>query len=195
LSVAFVLAATIYAFVERPISRIRNIRVVSGTALASMTFAGLAGVFLYGINGAPFRFPAQIQPIIAYENYDGLKDARPACWLANDVDFSTIAKECYPSPDPIKQSVLIWGDSHAARLYPGVRAVLDSGITLRNSLGTLARQFSIFSATPVREAIKRYLISCAGRHPRLWSYSEHGNVMEIMDMIGAQTLTLAANSR
>jgi len=128
LSLAFVLAATTYAFVERPISRIRNIRVVSGTALASMTFAGLAGLFFYGINGAPFRFPAQIQPIIAYENYDGLQDARPACWIANDVDFSTIANECYPSPDPIKQSVLIWGDSHAARLYPGVRAVLDSGI-------------------------------------------------------------------
>jgi len=91
LSVAFVLAATTYAFVERPISRIRNIRVVSGTALASMTFAGLAGLYLYGINGAPFRFPAQIQPIIAYENYDGLKDARPACWIANDVDSWTRA--------------------------------------------------------------------------------------------------------
>ena len=147
LSAAFVLAAATYNFIERPISKVRNIRVVSRTAIASMGFVGLAGLFFWSVGGALFRFPAEIQPIIAHKNYEFKKDARfPACWLADDVDFNKIAKECYPSSDRTKQSVLIWGDSHAARLYPGMRVVLDSGVDVA--------QFTRNSCPPVLDVVR-----------------------------------------
>jgi len=97
---------------------------------------------------------------------------------------------------PIKQSVLIWGDSHAARLYPGIRAVLDSGIDVAQfARNSCAPVLDILSDT-VRGAIKRYLISCAGRRRGCGPIRSMGTLWKLMDIpIGAQTLTLAANSR
>lgn len=81
-----------------------------------MLAVGALGIFVWLSGGAPWRFPAEIRPVLASMDYSPTIAARyPSCWLDSIAGFESYAPECR------KGSTLIWGDSHAARLYTGMK--------------------------------------------------------------------------
>jgi peptidoglycan/LPS O-acetylase OafA/YrhL len=122
LAVAFVLAAGTYYLVERPI---RFGSRTTGTSLrlgAAMTAAAICGLLVSGAHGFVSRMPAQVQQYADYQ-YDFKTDARyPACWLTDDEPADAFAAECVDR-DGARPLLVVWGDSHAARLFPGLREV------------------------------------------------------------------------
>jgi hypothetical protein len=76
----------------------------------------------------PGRFAAELQPYFTFkQNYDFGTDARAdICWLSKDEPSDGFAPACVDPPGAGKRLVLLWGDSHAARFYPGLKA-MDGG--------------------------------------------------------------------
>jgi lysophospholipase L1-like esterase len=80
------------------------------------------------MEGVISRFPAEIQTVIRTERYDYSGDARVGvCWLG-DLPSTPFAPECAAGPGGREADLLIWGDSHAGRLYAGVRRILGSDV-------------------------------------------------------------------
>ena len=120
---ASLLAAISYFAIERPIRRTRS-KVTVGTLVVIMAAVGCGGLLVFLEDGLPQRFPAEIQKVLSYEHYDYGKDARlHACWLLNDANFASYSSRCFldrkKTLEPAASGIVVWGDSHAARLYPG----------------------------------------------------------------------------
>jgi peptidoglycan/LPS O-acetylase OafA/YrhL len=132
-ALSLALAFLTYRFVEAPIRFPpgRNpaaAAALPGRLLRLMSLAALAGAALFAADGARFRFPMEVRNVLAHADYEFMKDAQvPDCWLDGKAPFSDFAKVCFFRPEQaVDTGVLVWGDSHAARLYPGLRAVLGT---------------------------------------------------------------------
>lgn len=122
-ALAFVLAVATYLLVEKPIRfgprPGRRALALAGAMLAM----GIAGAAVAWFDGLPFRFKGVEAPYGAY-SYEYEHDARlPACWVPKNSPPDSYAKECVDPDEGHKPLLLLWGDSHAARLYPGLREV------------------------------------------------------------------------
>ena len=122
---SFPLAWITYKGVERPVrfgSLSRN-RMTVPVLAASLVLAGVAGAMAVVQNGMTFRFPPPIQGLVDLR-YDYAAAYRNAtCFLnltQNDQDF---APECVDPPASGEPLVLLWGDSHAAQFYAGLRGL------------------------------------------------------------------------
>jgi peptidoglycan/LPS O-acetylase OafA/YrhL len=128
---SFVLAWLTFRLVERPIRFSPRRHTMPVTLIASVLLCGIAGLLAYGSNGAAFRYPPQIRPFAA-ARYDSARNFYEddayrggTCFLdAEDVDFSSLAKRCADATGGTSPLLAVWGDSHAASLYPGLRAML-----------------------------------------------------------------------
>lgn len=109
------LSAATYLLVEKPALDGRWIRIaIPASLLSTAAASAFAGAIVLS-GGAPVRFPAEIRPVLALSGYDPETKTRfPACWLNETKTFSDYYDECGKGP------LLIWGDSHAAMLYPGL---------------------------------------------------------------------------
>ena len=122
--VSVVLAWSTYWWIERPARRGGANTV--GLLVVLMIVMGSAGFYTFRSNGFDTRFPATLR---AYANfrYPRGAGARPGrCWLSGAQAFTEYADECVDdSPDrgATRPLALVWGDSHAARLYVGMNAV------------------------------------------------------------------------
>jgi peptidoglycan/LPS O-acetylase OafA/YrhL len=162
------LAAATYAFVEKPIRHGRRARWHVPALVAAMGLVGSVGFIAYGKDGFRSRFPVTIRSVLDYASYDPAKDARAnLCWLPNTAGFSRYAPGCFLEPSSARErGVLLWGDSHAGRLYPGLRKVLGPGANIA--------QFTRDSCPPVlghgsaqcRESNARVLEEIARVKPR-----------------------------
>ncbi len=123
------------AFVERPFRRRarpdewlgrHRIGVLSGVAAALL----IAGLLAPGIRLDASRPPRWVDEIAGYQ-FDHAREYRQrVCFLDADQGAEAFAEFCtQPSPSlqPAvhRASVLLWGDSHAAHLYPGLRDAAD----------------------------------------------------------------------
>jgi peptidoglycan/LPS O-acetylase OafA/YrhL len=114
--VSVFLAELTTRFIELPI-RFGHLRRsgVSISLAAMVLIIGCSSVIWRG-GGIPSRYPREIQPVLATMQYDPASDARvPQCWLNNASAFEDYSHECAVG------ATLIWGDSHAARLYAGLK--------------------------------------------------------------------------
>ncbi|QDL99631.1 acyltransferase [Rhodopseudomonas palustris] len=121
--VAFALADLTYRFVE-PKIRYRPTRAKTAAAFAGVAVVGLIGAGIFVAGGVPSRFSAGVQIVTR----DHQAEAMPAfrlgsCFLGSGSSF---ARECNDAPSPGVPRVALWGDSHGAHLYPGLRAVQQS---------------------------------------------------------------------
>lgn len=122
--VAFILADLTYRFVERPF-RARPKRAKTALAFAAVTVAGLAGAGIYVGDGFPARFDPAVQ-IVTRDLKSAAETAyrSGSCFLTSSAQFASECVDAAPSGAPL---VLLWGDSHAAHLYPGLRELQQAG--------------------------------------------------------------------
>lgn len=126
---SFVAAVLSWALVERPFRRQGGHPTVAlRWGLATIGGMAVAGAAIMAADGLPSRYDAATLRYIAMlkkENFYDIYD-RGNCFL----DYDQRAAHYNPAdclPDSSKHGrprVLIWGDSFAAHLYPGVKAVL-----------------------------------------------------------------------
>jgi peptidoglycan/LPS O-acetylase OafA/YrhL len=128
-ALAFALAWLTYELVEKPIrARTRSVR-QPVVLLALMLVVGSMGAAVYLSDGGAFRLPPDIRALAGLEYsverlYYGKFYRSRRCFLDFDETFSNIAPECLES-NPGKPQVLLWGDSHAGSLYPGLKAMQE----------------------------------------------------------------------
>jgi peptidoglycan/LPS O-acetylase OafA/YrhL len=88
--------------------------------VAGLVFAAALGSLAFATHGLPSRIPPQLQAIAEWSEMNPSVNWRSGnCYHApkSTTEFSS---ECTPLKRPGVPLVLLWGDSHAAHLYPGL---------------------------------------------------------------------------
>ncbi len=181
--VSFALAWLTFRLVEGPFrfgprSNRAKLAVLVGGAIG----AALLGVALQINNGFASRVPPAIRAIATWR-YDYLTDARsPSCWLGAQDRFAQLGAECWGGlrQERGADTLVVWGDSHSARLYPGLVAALPSGTDFaqfsRNTCPPLLTTPSLSRRCRAHNA--RVLDALVQHHPRrvvvASAWQEHG---------------------
>ena len=152
------LAWATYAFVERPIRFGAMRKRVVFTLCGLMLAVGLAGYVTYRQHGLPSRYPASVGSLLQY-NYDYAIDLRRECFLSKLQDGFPASCDVGIGQGP---SVLLWGDSHAGRLYPGLTKVAQNDVAISSfaregcpPIGDFGEPFCGKSNRSVLETVQR----------------------------------------
>ena len=120
---SLLLAYLTYRFIEKPIRFAFSTKRTAPALFLAMVIVGVAGFYCFIMNGMPQRFSADIQSYATYK-YDPATDTRRgACWLDVAADAQGYSADCVDPPEKGKTFILVWGDSHAARFYTGLKAL------------------------------------------------------------------------
>lgn len=118
LAASVALASITYEFIERPLKSGR-FRPFPFPLLAGMGMVAACGFAVVISAGVYWRYPIDSASILKTLSYDYGPDGRLyECWLVDEKGSQQYPPEC-TSPNG-KDGILIVGDSHAARLYPGL---------------------------------------------------------------------------
>lgn len=122
IAASFPLAWLTYALIDKPIRNGRHARAKTIAACCTLAALGFAGLAVFAGDGLPSRFPLAIRDLSAFR-YDYAGAYREGtCFLRPEQD-ATQFRACTDSRAPATaRSVYLWGDSHAAHLYPGLEA-------------------------------------------------------------------------
>jgi peptidoglycan/LPS O-acetylase OafA/YrhL len=120
---SFLLAWLTYELVEKPIRFTANRNAMPLRLVAAMGACGALAVVIFLSGGLSFRFPPEIRRLAAFD-YDHERSLNEAAYR-DGVCFAPIAyqePQCVDKPQGASPLLVLWGDSHAASLYPGLRA-------------------------------------------------------------------------
>jgi peptidoglycan/LPS O-acetylase OafA/YrhL len=123
IATSLLLAWFTYRLIERPIQRRRERPMVVWALGTTMAAACVFGITTWHEAGFKFRFDNSIQD---YANFtpDFHADARyHECWLSPEENVGTFSPACVDRLSPSRPQeglIVVWGDSHAARLFPGI---------------------------------------------------------------------------
>jgi peptidoglycan/LPS O-acetylase OafA/YrhL len=128
LAASFVLATATYLLVERPVRFSLPTRVAVPALVTVMAAALLSSLLIVQEAGVPKRFGPGLQGYFTFlYKFGPGGDARyGSCWVSEQTAADGYGGRCVDAPRPGQQLMLLWGDSHAARFYPGLR-IADSG--------------------------------------------------------------------
>lgn len=120
--IAVLLSWLTYQWVERPIrfgpaSKIRSI-----VLLGLMIVVGGVGYLTYAENGFEFRLPAEVRGGKGDAVSQWLIDVRQDRCHLQELSLAEHDAVCLESKRPL---IALWGDSHAAALYPGLRKLQE----------------------------------------------------------------------
>jgi len=140
---AFILADLTYRFVEKPIRfgpTARSLKTAyTSAALATIAIVGLT---LNALDGLPSRFPVETQNMFRdYSMEAQLAYRATGCFLSPD-NLSSRFDGCDGHGKSGEKKIVVWGDSHAAHLVPG----LDK---LAKRLGFNLIQYTVSSCPPL----------------------------------------------
>jgi peptidoglycan/LPS O-acetylase OafA/YrhL len=120
-AVSLVLAYATWRLVELPVRTLFGTRRWRPAVLvAPLAAAGCAGLAVFAASGLPGRVPAQLQRLttVAFDHKLAYRESR--CFLQPWQGARAFRADCVDGGDG--KLLLLWGDSHAAHLYPGLRA-------------------------------------------------------------------------
>lgn len=140
IALAFVLAAATYVFIERPIQRLswpefRN-RWAPGL-LASVICIGVMGATIPKSKLALSRFPVEVRKLLTLKT-SGMGKGKGCFLRPNEGPSHFIAGCVDPASTDAKPLLLLWGDSHAAHLVPGLRKLQNESSSFRLARFTAA---------------------------------------------------------
>jgi peptidoglycan/LPS O-acetylase OafA/YrhL len=140
---SILLSCLTYRLIEVPIRFGRLKRKATRPLVALMALLLLAGVVTYQTDGFGFLYSAKAMEILDHDfKTVAEKSYRTrTCFLESDQDFSQFRNCTSQTTSPPAQSVLLWGDSHAAHLYPGLADNISPAIQLT--------QFTASSCPPI----------------------------------------------
>jgi peptidoglycan/LPS O-acetylase OafA/YrhL len=129
--VAIIAAGATYVLVERPIRRKFRFaprRVAIG--LISTMACVLAAAAVFSSNGLPGRWddPA-VRSLLTYK-FDQKPYRERKCHLAPEQGPSEFAGECFDDNPSAKRRAVLWGDSAATAIYPGMKALADGSLNI-----------------------------------------------------------------
>lgn len=120
--ISVVLAWLTYRFIERPVRIGTHAAAKTYSLIVFMLCVGCVGYVTYNNGGFPSRFPAIIRELTQYK-YDYASAYREgSCFLKTEQDYKHFVK-CTDEILPGKETLFLWGDSHAAHLYPGYKKI------------------------------------------------------------------------
>lgn len=144
---AFLLAYLTYRLVELPIRHVKKrVQRRKGALwlLGCVSLTGTFGVLVILMAGFPARLPSAIVALDHDYGHDGSNSWREGtCFLRPDQFAVSFSNNCVDTEEwrVAQPLVFVWGDSHAADLLPGFRALQDqSGVRLRNTQQVCALQ-------------------------------------------------------
>ena len=88
--------------------------------ISGLVFAGLLGGSIVATDGLPSRFSPKLRAIAAWSEVNPDINWRVRRCYYDLNDTSEFSNECTPIKRPGVPLILLWGDSHAAHLYPGM---------------------------------------------------------------------------
>lgn len=121
IAASFALAAATYRYIERPLRFGTPSRWKPIGATAGLVAAAGFGFLVWGNAGVPARFPNHLQALLRDFETEALQAYRSgACFLSDTQDASSFAEDCVNVEPATAPLVLLWGDSYAAHLFPGL---------------------------------------------------------------------------
>jgi peptidoglycan/LPS O-acetylase OafA/YrhL len=154
IALAFGLAHLTYRYIERPIRfGTPTVRKPVLTA-AAMAAAGCLGFLVWAGGGLPWRFPKELQAVVADFRDNAAEDARQYRCLYQGIGPRSFPAICDGSDQPGARRVVLWGDSHAAHLGPGLE-------DLRRRENFKLAQYSSAACPPVAGFVSEHQPACA----------------------------------
>lgn len=122
---SIVLAWLTYRLVERPLRFGKDRRSVPLALCGILLGIALVGGYTYARDGFDFRFPKIIRALTnnKVDMFEGWR--LDACILQQDRPAKDFSDSCVDKNK--RPLVFLWGDSHAAALYPGFKKLQESG--------------------------------------------------------------------
>ena len=130
------LAALTTEYIERPLRHGAHgwrVPLVLGGVMAGTAVAGLV---LMLTDGLVRSYPRSVQEIAKADfafDFGSYRSQR--CFLDLEQGPSAYASECWPGADQQRPLTLLWGDSHAASLYPGLAGAMSEAAAGASSAG------------------------------------------------------------
>jgi peptidoglycan/LPS O-acetylase OafA/YrhL len=135
-----VLAWVTWRFAEEPIRHGAKKAWAVPVLVTGMIAVCVAGLAQFAVGGKVFLVPNGAESLVAHR-FDGYTAYRNGQCLLDPARTGTTFGDCTTGPADATESILLWGDSHAAHLYPGFRASLDSNVQFT--------QYSMGSCPPI----------------------------------------------
>ena len=153
---AFALAWMTYRFLERPIRTVKPLKLnrAAISLAASLGFVAIVGLWADVSGGAPVRFATALQQITNFK-YDILPEYRSGrCFLNREQNQDAFSADCVdPAVSPGAPLLFLWGDSHSAHLYPGLRR-------LQHEYDFRVAQYTISACPPLVDTVSQYRPHC-----------------------------------
>ncbi len=158
LSCCTTLSIASYYLVERP-ARLADWRITWRALSAAATGLIAASIAIILYDGFPLRFSSEELKIASYLGYD-YRSAYEAqtCFLIGDQHFEDLNPSCIVPGPGVK--VLVWGDSHAAHLIPGLRLALRSTSLMRATMAACL-PYDAYGQTQACDAFNRHVLNAA----------------------------------
>ncbi len=124
---SFSLAWLTYRFIESPLRFGKRCEGVTSILLIASCAVLILGLLITGYRGLGFRYPGLIPDLQAGQFKYPDEWRGGICGLDREQNYDAFAKECFGSVVAAnqirtpKKSLLLWGDSYATHLYPGLR--------------------------------------------------------------------------
>jgi len=128
IAASFPLAWATYAWIDKPVRTGPRSRTKVTLSCVALAIAGFAGWCVYGFGGFPQRAPDALSALAAFKFPIDGPYRFGSCFLKLDQDFGQFGncRQAVPGSD----AVVLWGDSHAAHLYPGLEEAARDRFTL-----------------------------------------------------------------
>ncbi len=193
LGIAFILAWLTKSFIEDPV---RVGRVAKNWLIFTpMALAGLLGWATLKNQGLPWRFPTDLGAIAAWSEPRMYENWRLGTCYHHPTDDRPFGDECNPPKRTGVPRILLWGDSHAGHLYPGLLSLKNSKEfdlaqwTTGNCPPTFTRIANEAEACPAKRAIAVQMLQQSPPDIVLISadwelYLKQKTAQEIVDAVG-----------
>ncbi|MEH6584222.1 MAG: acyltransferase family protein [Halioglobus sp.] len=124
---AFVCAGASYRFIEQPLrnrSLFSRNTIAVGAVVGTLALVGVGCAMVIN-EGYPGRWSAEHNALSEYQHYKYKAMVRDkTCLLHPRQSFDDLGDNCFAQDD---SELVLWGDSHAATLYPGFSEAVGSG--------------------------------------------------------------------